>query len=128
MATPEPDSRGDYPDEIDRRLEAMLEELDELAAQLRASLTARREKSIEAPLSPAQREILQRAEVDRLSQHLERTKVQWSEVRAFIQSALHELGLLYGRRPAQPRGDDAADAGDTAGPGRNGVGDEEAPR
>lgn len=83
--TPDPDRPRRTHDDIDRELEEMLIDAEQTATRLRQELARRRAQRV-----AAHEEALQHAEIERLEEHLERSKVQWREVRAFLEEALRE--------------------------------------
>lgn len=72
--------------DVDGELEEMLVEAEETVARLRAELELRRVQA-----DDQRTEAAQHAEIDRLEEHLANTKVRWSEVREFFESAWREL-------------------------------------
>lgn len=72
-------------DEFEQHLEELLAEAEQTASELRAELKGLRS------LRKNESEALQRAEIERLEEHLAQTRVDWRKVREFFILAVREV-------------------------------------
>lgn len=72
-------------DEFEQHLEELLAEAEQTASELRAELRELRS------FRKVSSEALQRAEIERLEEHLAQTRVDWRKVREFFILAVREV-------------------------------------